>query len=194
MKEILLTSSALILALLALRRLFRRTLSRRAQYALWGLVLLRLLVPASLPAAGFSLLTAAEPIAGRMESLYIQPLRGAYRGENGAPVYGPPDTPPAAVGPAGEDNTYTFHVQDNLGTEVEASIEFRRQIALTDLFRPIWYGGMAAMTLWMLLSNLLFWRKLRRARTPYAVEGFSRPVYLVEEGLPSPCLFGLFRP
>ena len=54
MKEILLTSSVLILALLALRRLFRETLSRRAQYALWGLVLLRLLVPVSLPAAGFS--------------------------------------------------------------------------------------------------------------------------------------------
>ena len=34
MKEILLTSSALILALLVLRRLFRRTLSRRVQYAL----------------------------------------------------------------------------------------------------------------------------------------------------------------
>lgn len=36
MKEILLTSSVLILALLALRRVFRKALSRRAQYALWG--------------------------------------------------------------------------------------------------------------------------------------------------------------
>lgn len=194
MRDILLTSSALILALLVLRRLFRNTLSRRAQYALWGLVLLRLLAPVSLPSADFSLLTAAEPIAGRMESLYIQPLRGAYRGENDAPVYGPPNTPPVAIGPAREDNTYTFHVQDNLDTEVEASIEFHRQIALADLFRPIWYGGMAVMTLWMLLSNLLFWRKLRRARTPWPVEGFARRVYLVKSGLSSPCLFGLFRP
>ena len=75
MKEILITSSALILALLALRRLFRRTLSRRAQYALWGLVLLRLLVPVNLPAAGFSLLTAAKPAADRVEALYIAPDR-----------------------------------------------------------------------------------------------------------------------
>ena len=44
MKEILLTSSVLILALLALRQLFRRTVSRRMQYALWLLVLVRLLV------------------------------------------------------------------------------------------------------------------------------------------------------
>ena len=35
MKEILLTSSVLILALLLLRLLFRKTISRRVQYALW---------------------------------------------------------------------------------------------------------------------------------------------------------------
>ena len=45
MKEVLITSSVLILALLALRGIFRRSLSRRVQYALWGLVALRLLLP-----------------------------------------------------------------------------------------------------------------------------------------------------
>ena len=63
MKEILLTSSALILALLILRQVFRNRISRRAQYALWLLVLVRLLVPVNLPAADFSLLTAAEPVS-----------------------------------------------------------------------------------------------------------------------------------
>ena len=43
MTEILITSSVLILALLLLRKLFQKTLSQRVQYALWGLVLLRLL-------------------------------------------------------------------------------------------------------------------------------------------------------
>ena len=62
MKEILLTSSVLILALLLLRLLFRKTISRRVQYALWGLVALRLLVPVSLPAMEHNVLTAAEPV------------------------------------------------------------------------------------------------------------------------------------
>ena len=62
MKEILLTSSVLILALLLLRVLFRSAVSRRVQYALWLLVLVRLLVPGHLPAVNFSLLTAAEPV------------------------------------------------------------------------------------------------------------------------------------
>ena len=62
MKEILLTSSVLILALLILRKLFRKTISRRAQYALWGLVVLRLLVPVNLPAMNHNVLTAAAPV------------------------------------------------------------------------------------------------------------------------------------
>ncbi len=62
MKEILLTSSVLILALLLLRLLFRKTISRQVQYALWGLVALRLLVPVSLPAMEHNVLTAAEPV------------------------------------------------------------------------------------------------------------------------------------
>ena len=58
MKDILLTSSVLILALLVLRQIFRKSISRRLQYALWALVLLRLLVPVSLPALDFNVLTA----------------------------------------------------------------------------------------------------------------------------------------
>ena len=77
MKEILLTSSVLILALLLLRVLFRSAVSRRVQYALWLLVLVRLLVPVHLPAVNFSLLTAAEPVGQAMteqldrQELYI---------------------------------------------------------------------------------------------------------------------------
>ena len=37
MKEVLITSSVLILALLALRGIFRKSLTRRVQNALWGL-------------------------------------------------------------------------------------------------------------------------------------------------------------
>ena len=194
MKEILITSSALILALLALRRLFRKTLSRRAQYALWGLVLLRLLVPASLPAAEFSLLTAAKPVADQMESLYVAPERMTIGRTDWGYVWGVPSTPKVAVGPATTDNSRTYLSRDLKGNEVKITEEYQRQIVLSDLLPPIWYGGMGVMACWLLLSNLLFWRKLRKARRPYPVEGCARRVYLVEEGLPSPCLFGLFWP
>ena len=67
MKDILLTSSVLIAALLLLRRVFRDTVSRRVQYGLWALVLVRLLVPATLPAADFSVLSVSEPVRTQIE-------------------------------------------------------------------------------------------------------------------------------
>ena len=193
MKEILITSSVLIAALLVLRRVFRKSISRRAQYALWGLVLLRLLVPVNLPALEHNVLTAAEPVTRNMESLYVAPNRVYFRSPTGAPFIAT-DSPQVTVGPATPDNTLTFSQRDFYNTPVENSTEYQRQIPLSDIFRPVWYGGMALMAVWFLLSNLLFWRKLRSRRAPYPVEDCARRVYLVEEGLPSPCLFGLFRP
>lgn len=80
MKEILLTSSALILALMVVRRVFREKISRRVQYALWGLVLLRLLLPFQLPAADFSVLSVSEPVRTQVEEqleenpVYVLPV------------------------------------------------------------------------------------------------------------------------
>ena len=68
MKDILLTSSVLIAALLLLRRVFRDTVSRRVQYGLWALVLVRLLVPVTLPAADFSVLSVSEPVRTQIET------------------------------------------------------------------------------------------------------------------------------
>ena len=48
---------------------------------------------------------------------------------------------------------------------------------------------MAGVGAWFLFTNLRFARALRKARTPYRVEGCRYPVYLVS-ALPSPCLFG----
>lgn len=191
MREILLTSSVLILALLALRRVFRRTVSRRVQYALWGLVLLRLLIPVSLPAAGFSLLTAAEPAVKNLQTVYAMPDREMIVvPEDAGPDYPYETSPDAVLGPPAPDNTQTF--TDRYGT-VHAT-QYQRQFTLSDLLAPVWYGGMLAMACWLLCSNLSFWRKLRRHRLPFEIEGCRYPVYLVPEGLPSPCLFGLFRP
>ena len=104
MKEVLITSSVLILALLALRGIFRRSLSRRVQYALWGLVALRLLVPVNLPAAQHSVLTAAEPvrtaITERMETPHtLQPRQTApSTPETVTPAPGSGTTPGTAPG------------------------------------------------------------------------------------------------
>lgn len=191
MKEILLTSSVLILALLLLRLLFRKTISRRVQYALWGLVALRLLAPVSLPAMEHNVLTAAEPVTARITApaLYVTPYRETIVSAPPGVFQTPAPYQAFRVDTATEDSTVTF----TDGKNVTHSIEYKNQIPLTPVLKAVWHAGMYAMAAWFLLANLRFMLRLRRSRKPYPVENCPYPVYLTAE-LPSPCLFGLFHP
>lgn len=189
MKEILLTSSVLILALLALRQLFRRTVSRRMQYALWLLVLVRLLVPMNVGTLAHNVLSAAEPVQAVVEERLDTPVLYVQDGTERRPAQllpgkesqGEPLSPPsdaAQIAPADEYYTVT---------------PTYRTVTLSEALTYVWYAGMAGVGAWFLFTNLRFARALRKARTPYRVEGCRYPVYLVS-ALPSPCLFGVLRP
>lgn len=189
MKEILLTSSALILALLALRQLFRRTVSRRMQYALWLLVLVRLLVPVNVGTLAHNVLSAAAPVQAVVEERLDTPVLYVQDGTERRPAQllpgkesqGDPQSPPsgaAQTAPADEYYTVT---------------PTYRTVTLSEALTYVWYAGMAGVGAWFLFTNLRFARALRKARTPYRVEGCRYPVYLVS-ALPSPCLFGVLRP
>lgn len=191
MKEILLTSSVLILALLLLRLLFRKTISRQVQYALWGLVALRLLVPVSLPAMEHNVLTAAEPVTARITApaLYVTPYRETIVSAPPGVFQTPAPYQSFRVDTATEDSTVTF----TDGKNITHSIEYKSQIPLTPVLKAVWHAGMYVMAAWFLLANLRFMLRLRQSRRPYPVENCPYPVYLTAE-LPSPCLFGLFHP
>lgn len=189
MKEILLTSSVLILALLALRQLFRRTVSRRMQYALWLLVLARLLVPVNVGTLAHNVLSAAAPVQTVVEERLDTPVLYVQDGTERRPAQllpgkesqGEPLSPPsdaAQTAPADEYYTVT---------------PTYRTVTLSEALTYVWYAGMAGVGAWFLFTNLRFARALRKARTPYRVEGCRYPVYLVS-ALPSPCLFGVLRP
>ena len=189
MKEILLTSSALILALLALRQLFRRTVSRRMQYALWLLVLVRLLVPVNVGTLAHNVLSAAEPVQAVVEERLDTPVLYVQDGTERRPAQllpgkesqGEPQSPPSdAAQSAPADEYYTV-------------TPTYRTVTLSEALTYVWYAGMAGVGVWFLFTNLHFARALRKARTPYRVEGCRYPVYLVS-ALPSPCLFGVLRP
>ena len=216
MREILLTSSVLILAVLLLRLAFRDRISRRAQYALWGLVLLRLLVPVSLPGVDFSVLSAAEPVgqavAERLEQrmVYAMPTEvydyadpgqsGATEPSPAAGNFGVTDDSMDLVDRTWHSNlapdgtVQSEYYSGGVIIEGDQSTHYFFMLPISELLTILWLAGVAGMAVWFLVTNLRFWRKLRRTRTPYAVEGCRYPVYLVAEGLPSPCLFGLVRP
>ena len=189
MKEILLTSSVLILALLALRQLFRRTISRRMQYALWLLVLVRLLVPVNVGTLAHNVLSAAAPVQTVVEERLDTPVLYVQDGTERRPAQllpgkesqGDPQSPPSdAAQSAPADEYYTV-------------TPTYRTVTLSEALTYVWYAGMLIVGAWFLFTNLRFARALRKARTPYRVEGCRYPVYLVS-ALPSPCLFGVLRP
>ena len=189
MKEILLTSSALILALLALRQLFRRTVSRRMQYALWLLVLVRLLVPVNVGTLAHNVLSAAAPVQTVVEERLDTPVLYVQDGTERRPAQllpgkesqGDPQSPPSDAAQSAPADEYSIVTPTY------------RAVALSEALTYVWYAGMLIVGAWFLFTNLRFARALRKARTPYSVEGCRYPVYLVS-ALPSPCLFGVLRP
>ena len=189
MKEILLTSSALILALLALRQLFRRTVSRRMQYALWLLVLVRLLVPVNVGTLAHNVLSAAAPVQAVVEERLDTPVLYVQDGTERRPAQllpgkesqGEPLSPPSDAAQSAPADEYSIVTPTY------------RTVTLSEALTYVWYAGMAGVGAWFLFTNLRFARALRKARTPYRVEGCRYPVYLVS-ALPSPCLFGVLRP
>lgn len=56
------TSSVLIVVVLVLRFVLQGKISRRLQYGLWALVLLRLLIPWTLPKSNVSVMYVAEEV------------------------------------------------------------------------------------------------------------------------------------
>lgn len=110
-KDILITSSVLIAAVAAVRFAFRNKISRRLQYALWGLVLLRLLLPVPLPQASFSVLSGArmlsaqwEPPVSREADTPAAPESGSAAAGSVQPSAAAPALPSAEPAPAAPDS------------------------------------------------------------------------------------------
>lgn len=188
------TSSALILIVLAVRVLFRNRLSARLRYALWGVVLLRLLVPfqVELPAAASDALPVlasnlAQDVTPRLDDtlLYAIPTEEQPYGL-------PAGMPPEYIRNGPFDSAWD---RFSGGTVYDGEHITRYAFMMTalEVVVLIWLAGTALAALVILTSNLRFARRLRKRRE--RLEDIDSPILVyVAEGLPSPCLFGVFRP
>ena len=182
-----LTSSFLILVVLLLRGVLGRHISACLRYALWAVVLLRLLVPAQLFTAPVSVSTWSERYLVEERSTDTLPRPGDVTpGDTGTVV-------PALPGQSGEQAADEPAVPADVldSASAVAAARLNRETVSAAL-GWLWLGGAVLVGLVLLASNLRFGASLRR-RTPLKSANCSLPVY-VAEGLPSPCLFGLFRP
>lgn len=165
MLEILIGSSVLIVVLALLRVILRGCISARVQYALWGLVALRLLVPVSL----FSAPVSASAVAAPIEKQIV-----AYSDERRVTVEYP----------------VTMGRAPDTGEVVQAVA--RDSVEPLDVLRWLWYGGMALTGAWFCYVNLRMAYRLRKGRKMLSMDA-PVPVYVAPRAA-SPCLFGLIKP
>lgn len=199
MTGILIGSSLLIVTVAALRTLLRGKVSARLIYALWGVVLLRLLVPFSLDWNLPSAEGAARTVYGHTElseaMLPYDSVSAPYAAGYSRGVL-PEDDPIQPYLDAGEAAPeYRVELHNEGTPEAETEFVFLRPWTevLSGYLRPVWLIGTLAALALLAYTNLSFYAKLRRTRLPIGSTEAGLPAYETD-AIASPCLFGLFRP
>ena len=180
------SSSVLILVVIALRYVLRGKLSLRMQYALWLLVLVRLLVPVSFGASDLSVMNAVPERAPTVQ-------QGTYKQD----IVGERNDAPTNAGTVGiPAQSMNEAAPPNLVQNVTTATVTAPTVEKTDwarIAKTVWLAGAAALGLVFLAVNLRFGKKLRRSRERVEETDACLPVYESGE-TDTPCLFGVAKP
>ena len=175
------TSSILLAVFLLLRGTVFRTLSPRVRYALWGVVLPRLLVPFQIPS--LSLPAAAADLAPELSTISERPIFPNT-------ILIRPINPSVSLDE--EDQADLPHSASTIESNLSEYYHFGDP-TLSDGVQVVWAAGAGVVLLAVLAANLRFAQKLRRGRRPLPTAGCPLPVYEAD-GLSSPCLCGVLHP
>lgn len=169
MKEIIITSSVLILCIMLIRVIFRGKISSRLQYALWLLVALRLIVPSSAQihmAIGsieefriMDLVEALEERFGDVTEQLEQPARFTMS-------FNSPFAGQMAEFMLGKDTGIPSYTADG---PTSVFLAGRIGASWLDILRGIWGGGMVIVALWMIITNIIFSRRLHKDRKEFVL-------------------------
>ena len=182
MVEWIVSSSVLIAAVILLRFVLKGKISLRLQYALWALVLVRLLVPVSFGSSGISIMNTALEVPVVQDAVVLSGI-GEIELSNRGTVIG---FPSGAIMP---DTPVTI-------AEGKSEADFSRMktvLSARDIFTAVWGIGSAIMLLVFAVTNADFRRRLTQNRKAFPNVQCALPVY-ISESVETPCLFGLFHP
>ena len=186
MNEWILSSSVLIAAVLLGRFLLRGRISLRLQYALWALVLVRLLLPVQLFTSDFGTGSVAQTvdIAEPVRQVYFSANENRYEQEYDIAFRKVVAEYEAANRPA-----------DPIAIEktAQAMAETRLELDFKSILLHIWVAGMVVMTAVIISCNAHLALQLKRRRWALDIPESLLSVY-VTEAVPTPCVFGFFRP
>lgn len=175
MTQWIISSSMLIAVVIALRFFLRGKISLRLQYALWLLVLVRLLVPMNFGTSDLSVMNAVPDRLPSIQQSVTIPTENVVT--PAAPLI--PDAP-----------LPSDFMQNTTAADTTPKAE---KTDWAGIARTVWLTGAVVLGLTFLTSNLRFGRKLHRSRRSIENTDASLPVYESVE-TETPCLFGLLKP
>ncbi|MBQ8390240.1 MAG: M56 family metallopeptidase [Oscillibacter sp.] len=179
MTDWVLSSSILIVVIAVLRYALKGKIGPRLQYALWALVLLRLLVPVNFGKSPISFESTVEAIPVVQD---VQLLRGmgAIQHTSGGTVIG--------FGGLLTDDPHIL-------AENVSEREFQRMeriFTAREVLMPLWHWGMVVTALVFLWANRRFEERANRGAKELETDWGVRAY--VTEGVEAPCLFGIVLP
>lgn len=213
MTEWIISSSAIILIVIALRGLLKGKISLRLQYGLWAIVLVRLLVPVSFFQSDLSIKNLVDTVrhqfvsqdntasvqeyenayneaAHKYEDQGIQASQDQLRQEAQDQIYH--DTYNEIANNYQQNGTVVPEVQ--IQTEAQNRVEsISIQAMIAEMLPYVWIAGMVLVGALLLSSNLHFTWKLRRTRQRLVVDEIPLKVFLTGY-VATPCLFGIGKP
>ena len=186
----IISSSALILLLMLVRLVFREKMSQRLRYALWLLVLIRLLVPFSLGETEISIDNFTEKAAMSEGGQIISEI-----GNINLPQMSYND---AYAQVASEYSNKGIDIEkmpvaeyERVGYEID---NLRRgDISIGKAVHMVWITGICIFGGIFALSNMVFASKLRKNRRPIVWQNNRLPIFVTDK-VDTPCLFDIFRP
>lgn len=194
MTDWIISSSILMLIVIGLRAVLKGRVSLRLQYALWLLVLVRLLVPVNFTESALSVLSTAERA---METPAMQTVTEFAQVHPPVQSFDEAYAQVVARYEASGVDVDTLTGSDLEALDYEAYEQMRSDVSIGEMVGSgltiLWVAGMAVTALCLLMTNLRFGLRLRRSRRELPVPGCALPVY-VTGAVDTPCLFGLPKP
>ena len=181
MTEWILSSSILILIVIALRTVFKGKISLRLQYAIWGVVLLRLLIPVQFGNTNISvsnLTISNEPQA--IQSTNIPNTQNTQH----VPNLSPEDI---------EDEIKDRYESQGIDVEVHVDGPVNVNTVLQDVLLVIWAVGFVSVAGLFMITNTRFKYRIMESRYRLDVRKDKLDVYETGE-IDTPCLFGIKNP